>query len=157
MAECQPIRAKHRKVCVGDMEWLITLEDRAIQPPSNGVDPTELFSAVPTGAANQNEFDDSFGSAYNGEQAAVNDGQVWAMIITVTGEEVFDERNVGTAITHHVYIEYLGGIVTAETWVKLEDGTRLNIADVQNLDERNEYLLLRCVAAGSDEFSKNEL
>lgn len=134
MPVCKKIRSVHRKVCAGDLDRVVTIQDRAIQPPTDSVDYTLLFT----------------------DGVATPDGQIFASIKTVTGEEVFDGHNVGTPVTHHIIIPFIEG-VTAETWVKLEDGTRLNIVQggVEDLDERNEFLLLRCTTTGSETQSNN--
>ena len=137
MAECKYIPAPRRKVCAGDMDRVITLQNVRIQPPTDAVDYTRLF---------EDKVDAEL----------LTDGQIFALIKTVNGEEVFDQHNVGTPITHHVYIPYIE-TVTAETWILLDNGQRLDIQDVQNLDERNEFLFMRCTKTGTQDTSNNAI
>ena len=99
----------------------ITLQGRAIQPPVFGTpDFTEAFS--PT-------------------------ADVWCIINTVTGKDFFDGVSVnGTPITHEITI-YFDAAVTADTWILFE-GMRLNILNVEDLDERHEYQKLTCTDRG---------
>lgn len=137
MAICQNIRSKRRKVCIGDLDRVITLENRSIQPPTDATDYTILFTDETAGGQ-------------------LPSAEIFALIETVTGEEIFDGHNIGTPITHHIYIPYIEG-VTPETWVKLENGERLDIADVENLDERNEFYKLRCTLTGDQSKSNNSI
>ena len=128
MPRCQFIKRKIRKVCIGDLGSKITLENRNIEAPEfNIVDFDEVFTeSVP---------------------------DVWAMIETVRGKTFFDGVNTEKDITHLIYIMF-DSAVTAETWVKFSDGRRLDILDVENLDERSEYMLLHCQDLGTKEAGK---
>lgn len=122
MPRCVPIRAKRRKLCIGDMEHQITLENRAIQPPVFGsVDFTEDFTGNPP---------------------------VWALIETVSGKTFFDGVSTEIDVTHWIFIEF-DVTVTAETWIKLEDGRRLDILNVEDLDERSDFMKLQCNDRGA--------
>lgn len=128
MPRCQPIQKKRRNVCIGDMEDEIILENRAIQAPD--------FDKV--------DFDEEF---------TAPNPPVWSMIDTVQGKTFFDGVSTERDITHWVYINF-DTTVTAETWVKLADGRRLDILKVENLDERSDYMLLHCEDRGAVEASK---
>ncbi len=128
MPRCLPIRKKRRQVCIGDLEDQVTLENRAIAAPE--------FDTV--------DFDETF--------TAPNPA-VWAMIETVTGKTFFDGVSTEEDVTHWVYIAF-DSTVTAETWVKLDDGRRLDIVRVENLDERSDFMLLHCIDRGAKEASK---
>ena len=128
MPRCQPIRKKRRNVCIGDMEDQVTLENRAIQAPD--------FDTV--------DFQEDF--------TAPNPA-VWALIETVRGKTFFDGVSTEQDVTHWIYINF-DATVTAETWVKLADGRRLDILRVENLDERSDYMLLHCDDRGAKEASK---
>ena len=120
MPKCINIRKKHRQVCVGDLEDFGTITRRAIQAPSgSSVDFTEEFTDV----------QDTF-----------------MLIETVRGESIFDEVSVEQDVTHHVYIPYIAG-VTFQDWVDVED-QRYDIIDVEDLDNRHEFQLLRCTNRG---------
>lgn len=120
MAECKKIYSKHRKVCLGGMRDQIILYDRAITAPASGsVDFTETFSNATT---------------------------VWAMLETISGKEIFDGTNLVGVATHKFYIRYISD-VTAQTWIKFKS-QYFDIIDTQNLEERDEFLLLRCSIRG---------
>ena len=77
---------------------------------------------------------------------------MYASVSTVSGKTYFDDTGVGTNITHEIGVRYDDSI-TAESWVVI-DGRRLDILTVENLDERNEWLRLRCTDKGTSEASK---
>jgi len=128
MPVCSQINRKRRKVCIGDLDSLITLENRNIQAP---------------------EFDE-----IDYDEVFVPSATVWALLETVRGKTFFDGANTEVDVTHWVYINY-DSTVTAETWIKLEDSRRLDILRVENLDERSEFMLLHCVDRGAVEASKS--
>lgn len=120
MPTCQKITRKNRKVAIGDLSELITLQNRDIVEPLFG-DP---------------DFNESFSG----------DLEVWAAIVTVDGKTFFDGVSTETNITHHIFIRY-ESTVTAETWV-LFGSNRLDILKVEDLDGRNEFMKLVCVDRG---------
>lgn len=128
MSRCIRIKRKNRKVCLGDLDSLITLENRAIQAPD--------FDTV--------DFDEEFTSP---------NPPVSAMMQTVNGKTFFDGVSTETDITDWIYIRF-DVTVTAETWVKLDDGSRLDILRVEDLDRRSEFMLLHCTDRGKKEGSK---
>lgn len=128
MPRCQSISRKRRNVCIGDLDSMITLENRDIVAPEfDTVDFKEEFTA-PNPA-------------------------VWALLETVRGKTFFDGVSTEKDVTHWVYINF-DSTVTAETWIKLEDGRRLDVLRVENLDERSDYMLLHCEDRGAKEASK---
>jgi len=129
MPTCQPIRKKRRNICVGDMEDEVTLENRDIQAPE--------FDTV--------DFEEEF---------TAPNPPVWALVETVRGKTFFDGVSTEQDITHWIYINF-DVTVTAETWVKLDDGRRLDILRVENLDERSDFQLLHCDDRGAREASKS--
>ena len=110
-----------RQVCVGDLKDLVVLQNRAIQEPVFG----------------DTDFTEDFGG----------DEETWASVRTVSGKTFFDQVNGDVQLTHEIAIRY-DEAVTAETWVLFED-RRLDIVDVEDLEERHEWMLLRCVDRGS--------
>ena len=105
----------------------VTLQDRDIQAPIGG----------------SPDFDLQFSA-----------GEPWTCIIkTPRGKTLFDGVGTDRPITHELCGPYLAG-VTAETWVLLEDGRRLDILDVENCCEANERLKLRCTERGTGEAAK---
>ena len=128
MPRCVRLKRKHRKICVGDLNNTITLQDRAITAPSSGFDATEAFTT--------------------------NTPDAWAKIDTSRGETVFDGSDTEVDVTHVFTIRWLSGI-TAETWI-LFDGERFDILDTQDLEERNEWLIMKCTNKGTTANAANE-
>lgn len=128
MPKCNPVRKKRRNICIGDMEDEITLENRAIQAPE--------FDTV--------DFDETF---------TAPNPPVWSLVETVRGKTFFDGVATEEDITHWVYINF-DVTVTAETWIKMDDGRRLDILRVENLDERSDFMLLHSIDRGAVEASK---
>lgn len=121
MAKCSKIRKRKRQYCSGDLIDTISIQSRSITPPSSGVDFTETFSAG------------------NVVQSAIN---------TVSGKTYFDGVGTETNITHKIGMRF-DPTVTAESWVLLEDGTRLDILETENLDRRSQWMELTCNDRGS--------
>lgn len=116
------IKRKKRQACIGGMNDRIVLQGRAIKPPIFG-DP---------------DFDETF----------TDNSTVWATINTVTGKTFFDGVNTDIPITHSIIIEF-DTTVTTEIWIELEDGRRVDILSVENLDERSEFMRLTCTDRGN--------
>ena len=121
MAKCKRIDKPHRKICAGSLRKLIKVQTRDITSPADCVD-----------------FDETFADLES----------VFAMVETRTGETIFDDTNTEQVVTHRIYIRFLP-TVTAETWLEI-DGDKYDILNVENLDHRNEYLLLRCNKRGTN-------
>ena len=133
MATCGKIHRKKRRLCIGSMDEQITLEVRSIQSPwvssvdADGVDLGESFT---------------------------NQRLVWAAVNTTRGWQTFDGTNIANAVTHLFYIRYIPN-VTFEDWI-LYKGERYDIVDVENLDERNEFYVLRANKRGDDTIEVNK-
>lgn len=125
MPSRQILRRPKRQSPIGDLDTRVTVHRRRQVPPVFGsVDAAFEFTGV------------------------AGDGTVWAKVQTVTGKTIFDGvAREDRAVTHSVTIRTLAG-VSAESWVLLADGTRLDVVAVQNFDERGEFLELLCEAAG---------
>jgi SPP1 family predicted phage head-tail adaptor len=119
MPLCSKIRKKKRQYCIGDLRDEIILQDRSITPPFNGVGFSETFTDQIT---------------------------ILSAINTVKGKVYFDGVGTETPITHEIGFRFIDGI-TAETWI-LYDGRRLDILNVEDLDERHEWLLAQCTDRG---------
>lgn len=119
MPKCTTLRRKRREPCIGDLDTEITLQDRTITPPTTSVDFSETFT----------------------ENAVV-----WSMVNTVRGKTAFDEAEVERDITHEFTIRFLTG-VDSETWI-LHEGERYDIIDSEDLEERHEWMVLRCAKLG---------
>lgn len=127
MAICQKIRTKKRSVCIGDMIHKIEINSRSIQAPTmGGVDFGEDFQ----------------------EECTIS-----AAIETKAGETVFDSSNTERVVTHRFYVRFEPDI-TAETWINF-DSNLYDILTVENLDQRSEFLLLRCTLRGPDTVKTN--
>lgn len=135
MAICEKIRSQRRKVCIGDLDRIVTLQNRAIQTPTTSEDYTELFTAEPVSSG------------------GMGDGNVWAMIQSLAGATVFDTTNTERVVTHKITMRYQDGI-TAESWVLFESN-RYDVVTVENLDNRSEFIVLRCVFRGVSTSSVN--
>jgi len=130
MPQCVKIRKKKRQANVGDMNDRIIIHLRSIQPPSNGgVDFAEQFTPKRT---------------------------VWALVNTVEGETFFDSSNIETVVTHEIIIRWFQGI-TSEDYIELADGTLLDILPTENLDNRAEFIKLKCTLRGPREIPINQI
>ena len=119
MARCKKIQVNRTQVCIGDMNRQITLHTRSITGLSDGVDFDETLSA-PT--------------------------VVWAAIQTIKGEDIFDGTNVIGTATHNFFIRAINTL-TAETWLEY-NGEYYDVLDIQNYEERNQFMVLRCSVRG---------
>jgi len=134
MAICTKIRRKSKRVCIGSLNRYVLVLLRKIQPPSQGsVDFSEGFT---------------------------EERKVWAMIDTVTGVTVFDKTQTEHVITHDIYIRYVKNF-TPEKWIKLlsvngGDNVLLDIWQVENFGENNEFFRMRCNIRGTDQLPVNE-
>lgn len=129
MPQCIKIKKKKRTVCVGDLRDEITIQSRAITAPAaDGVNFSETFTGLAT---------------------------VWAAINSVNGKTAFDNTGTEFDVTHDIYIRYLTG-VTAEAWV-LFGSERYDIINVEDLDNRGTFMLLKCTNRGTTANVANEL
>ena len=117
----QVVKHRRRKICVGDLIHKIKLLPRDITEPGFG--------------------ETDFGEDFTDERDA------FAKVITVAGTTLFNGINTDVNVTHEVYIRF-DPDVGAETWVELEDGTRLDVVFADDLDERHEWLKLICTERG---------
>ncbi len=126
MAVCKKIRRVDKRLCIGAMNRKIALNTRTLTVPSGSdVDFNEVFSDPIT---------------------------IWANVVTVSGIVVFDSTNTAREVSHDIYIRYRADL-TAETWIKLLaiNGTvdvYLYVLQLENLNEENKYMRLRCILRG---------
>lgn len=120
MPNCKVINKGRTKVCIGAMRTIITLHVRSIVPPSG----------------DSTDFNESF----------TNPVVVKAQIETVPNIAVFDQTNTERLVSHIFYIRYRDD-VTAETWIEL-NGDKYDIINTENIEERNQWLILRCNQRG---------
>lgn len=116
------LRKPSRAYCVGGMRDRVKVQARVLTEPKHG-------SA---------DFDESFEPCV----------ERWASVETVSGKTFFDgvsQRDL--EVTHHVGLRWEPRI-DSEVWILLEDGTRLDVLNVENLDERGDFVRLVCSATG---------
>jgi len=126
MPSCKFIKRKHRKICVGDLDTLIKLQGRQIVSP--------VFGEV--------DFNEDFQDT----------SEVWALVETQSGKTIFDGINADVNITHKITIRF-DPLVTAETWIEL-NSIKIDIVLTENLEARDEWLLLLCTLRGIGEAAK---
>lgn len=115
------VRFKHnrREANLGSMKNRIILHVRTLTPPTfEGVDFTEEFKGKP----------------------------IWAQVNTVAGKIFFAGVGSDFSLTHEIIIRY-DSTVTSETWVELKD-RNLKIVSVENLNEEENFMLLKCIDKG---------
>lgn len=130
MARCKRIVGERRRVCIGDMNQKIKIQTRDLASPSaDNVDYGESFTDAKT---------------------------IWAMVQTTRGGEFFDGTELNNPYTHFFYIRFIpnsvfskSGRLTSQEWIRWKNRT-FKIVDVENLEERNEILLLRCRERGDE-------
>ncbi len=83
------------------------------------------------------DFDEQFEGA----------SEVWAMVKTTAGKTFFNGVSADIVISHEIYIRH-DHTVTSETWVELKDGRRLDVVNVEDLEDRNEFMRLLCTERG---------
>lgn len=127
MPKCSPIRIKKRRVCTGDLKEQVVIQLRALKAPQSG----------------SVDFDEEFTTSR----------AVWAAIETRSGIERFDGVNLISSPSHFIYIRYTADI-DVEKWITYKND-RYEILDVENLEERNEFLLLRCSPLGDKNLRTN--
>ena len=70
---------------------------------------------------------------------------VWAKVRPLTGRETIVARQQEAAVTHEVTIRYSSDVATiAPSYWALWGSNRLDVADVINVDQRNEWLIMTC-------------
>jgi SPP1 family predicted phage head-tail adaptor len=120
------IRVKNRGARIGDMIHYILIHTRDITVPAFGsIDFSENFTGVTS----------------------------WASIATPRGKTVFDDVGQEIDVTHVLRIRY-DVAVTNQTYIQLEDGRRLKILAVENLDENNWYIEIKASDRGLNEAAK---
>jgi head-tail adaptor len=118
---------RRERVPVGDLSERIFVENRSL--------PTPVY-----GSAAEDMVFTPF------EQNA----QVWANVETVVGVTFFDSvAGLDRPVSHIVVMRWIEG-VSAETWLRLDDGTRLDIVSVSTIDARHEFLRVQAAATGSN-------
>lgn len=114
-------RARLRKVPVGDMRTPVIIHQAEILAPTAGVDLGRSVTAV---------ID-----------------PWWCKVMTVNGVYIFDSSNVEQQITHDFQGRYTSGI--DRDMVIEYAGEYYKIISVEDMENRNEFLRLRCVIRGA--------
>jgi SPP1 family predicted phage head-tail adaptor len=122
------LKRKTRVSCIGDLSERVKLHDRNMQVPEFGsADFSEKFSGTKT---------------------------VWANINTAAGKVFFTGASIDVGLTHEIIIRY-DEAVTSETWIEFDD-RNLKIVSVENLDERSEFMKLRCTDRGDKDLGASQ-
>jgi SPP1 family predicted phage head-tail adaptor len=129
MKQCTPIVNKRRGVCAGNFTERVKIFIPAITAPTAGVDFTKPQTQVL---------------------------ETWAMVATTRGSEIFDGAALTNAYTHNFYIRYPAVSVSAVCWIEYR-AENYKIADIENLDERREVLVLRCIKKGDKTKAVNSI
>lgn len=117
MAKCVKAKRRRLRACIGEMKERLFVENRELVIPNSG-------------------FADA-GFSFTAHESAT---EVWAIVETTQGSTLFDEvAGLDRTVTHHIIFRFLTGI-SAETWLRLDDGRRLDILSIANVDERSEFL-----------------
>ncbi len=127
MTICKRVNITKKKVCIGDLKKKVKVQVRSIVA-GDGVD-------------------------YS--QNIVDLKEVWAAIQTSRGSEIFDGTNIIGVATHFFYIRKINN-VTFENFVEY-NSKKYRILDVQNLDEDDLFLVLRCTERGDQTKDSNLL
>lgn len=130
---CGRRKIVNKTYCAGDLRTLATIQNRAISTVDDSVDYEMVFS----GAIPDSEVDPS----------------VWVGIKTVRGITVFDQTNIERVVSHEIIMRYRDD-VTAQNWL-LIDGYRYDILQVENVNERSEWIVLQCNKRGTGDNSVN--
>jgi SPP1 family predicted phage head-tail adaptor len=126
MPRLERSRRRRQRVPVGDLDTPIYLEDRVQTPP---------------------DHDDADASFEFSPAVDTITPKTWAKVETRSGKAVFDGVSQDRRITHVITFRKVSGI-TAETWIRLRDGQRLDIVEISDQDERGEFLVAQCDSRG---------
>ena len=113
MGKCTHIRRKHRKVCLGDLDTLITVKNRV----------TEFKDCSPS-------------------VTFTTHSEPWALWETVRGLKIFDDTDTEVNVTDKAIIQY-DATITTEFFVELDgiNYRILSVEDLDRRNEWLELLL----------------
>ena len=126
MADCQKIKIPKRGICAGDLNKIIYIKSRSLETPKSGVDFSENFSAGK---------------------------RVWAGLKTTKGRAMFYTTNMDQGVTHIFYIRWYAGL-TSDYWIEYK-GENYDIAQVDNLDESDQFYAVYCNVRGDKDSKVN--
>ena len=121
------ITIKSPYICIGSLNKKIKLKDRDIVTPNN----------------DEMQYDEKF----------VDDSEVWSMVKTTNGIEIFDGTNTLGVATHIFYIRYYEGL-TSEYFIEYNN-KNYRILQIENLEEDDEYLKISCTLRGDISLDTN--
>lgn len=119
MGHIDRIRRKKRRVRIGSLNKKIFLAPQTIVQSTPG---TNFDSDISTG------------------------DYVWAMVNTIRGEIEFDGTSIVDNATHAFTIRFRP-MITQEYMVAFE-GKNYNIIDIEDYDERHQFMVLKCTERG---------
>lgn len=130
MATCQKRKKKNDgRICLSAFNKTVIIQLREIQTPG------------------QNSVDYSINLS---EQLTVR-----AMVETVRGVTIFDNTNTERDISHKITLKFrTNSVITAQNYAKI-GSVLLDIVDVENVNEDNRYLVLRCALRGPNTQAAN--
>lgn len=119
---CKPIKLKSRRICIGNLNSRIKIQTRALTATNTGsIESIETFTDLV---------------------------EVWAAIETTRGSQLWNGVEISNPFTHKIYIRYRSDIDFNE-WIEFES-EKYDIVDVENLEQKNEWLLLMCIRKGDN-------
>jgi len=121
--KCVRLPGTKHGICAGDLTKKITVSVRSLEAPDgSSVDFSEDFTTKK---------------------------EVWAMVRTTDGTELFDGVNLSNAYTHEFYIRFIpGSTITVEDWVEF-NSARFKIESVVNLEESDQFYQIKAKFTGS--------
>lgn len=130
MPVCKTVPREHRKLCAGDLDKDVQVLERDIVPPDAG----------------EVDYDIDLNTA----TAPI----VYASVKTPRGRAIFDGTGIQVDVTHTFGVRY-DETYTAEMFVLME-GRFFRILDVNDLDERHEWMVLSCAERGTEDNPANK-
>ena len=112
------INCKTKKICIGDLKYRITLQQRSIKSAID-VDFSENYTDI---------------------------ASVWAHVEINNPKFIFNDINIDESVTHKFYIRYRSDI-DINTWI-FYDNIRYNIISIKPTDFDKKYLVLNCNIKG---------
>lgn len=125
MATCEKIRAKRRKICVGDLTRRVQIYRRSLQPVTQSSD----------------------GQVSQGYELVA---EPYAMIESRNAITTFDGITISDIEAYRIYVRFDSRIKYSDDLYVRLNGENIQIRAVENLDARNEFVALVCVNQGDE-------
>lgn len=137
MPICKPIKVIRSKICIGDMDQQVDILKREILPPGIGeIDPQIVFTSIL---------------------------KPWAAIKTSSlsggASRRFDGINIADQPTHDIFINYdyaIWPLDSDNNFIRLEDGRRLRIIGVEDINEQKLTIRISCTERGIESLAGSE-